>query len=259
MCVVAAAVAGVCGRRAAGALRSLAVNGVCRGGGGRGRVREACGGAPYARGAAVENGVSIAAAGGIKPLIALLGSPSAGVQEAAVRAVRNLAVNGVCRGGGSRGRVREACGGAPYARGAAVENGVAIAAAGGIEPLIALLGSPSEGVQEAAANALWTLAFYNGVCRSGVGARACNMRVGPTAQVHARHALWRQVDGTRCSRCFSRQRPRFSGRPGVRLMFWDSVVESCALVRERHTWWCRRVRVSCGGGTQWIVCARRDE
>ena len=39
---------------------------------------------------------------------------------------------------------------------------VAIAAAGGIEPLIALLGSPTADVQMAAAEALWNLAF-NGV------------------------------------------------------------------------------------------------
>ena len=56
--------------------------------------------------------VAIAAAGGIEPLIALLGSPSVGVQVAAAGALLNLAwKNGVCRGGGGgRGRVREARG-----------------------------------------------------------------------------------------------------------------------------------------------------
>ena len=126
--------------------------------------------APYARCAADANRVAIAAAGGIKPLIALIGSPFAEVQEAAAGALRNLSSNGVCRGGGSM-----MCDGGvvpSYARGAADGNCVAIAAAGGIELLIALLGSPSAEVQKAAAGALCNLA-RNGVCRDG-GAIMCD-------------------------------------------------------------------------------------
>ena len=45
------------------------------------------------RGVADENNVAIAAAGAIPPLVTLLESPSAGVQEASARALRNLAYN----------------------------------------------------------------------------------------------------------------------------------------------------------------------
>ncbi len=78
-----------------------------------------------------ENKVTIATAGAVPPLIALLKSPSAGVQEAAAGALRNLGVN--------------------------VENQITIATAGAVPPLIDMLKSPSAGVQEAAAGALWNL------------------------------------------------------------------------------------------------------
>ena len=126
---------------------------------------------PYERDAA-KNRAAIAAAGGIEPLIALLGSPSVEVQNAAAGALYNLACIGACRGGcaGACGCV------APYARGAADATRVAIAAAGGIEPLIALLGSASAEVQKAAAGALLKLAF-NGVCRGDARRRVCDARV----------------------------------------------------------------------------------
>ena len=51
----------------------------------------------YSRVDAAENCVSIAAAGAIGPLVTLLGSPSARVQEASAAALGNLAFNGVWR------------------------------------------------------------------------------------------------------------------------------------------------------------------
>ena len=57
------------------------------------------------RGGAAENQVAIAAAGAIKPLVALLGSPSAGVQEAAAVALKNVACNGARPGRGGLVRV----------------------------------------------------------------------------------------------------------------------------------------------------------
>ena len=127
--------------------------------------------APYERGAADGNCVAIAAAGGIEPLIALLGSLSANEQNAAAEVLVNLADNGVCRGGGTR-----TCDGgavAPYVYCGAAEIRIAIAAAGGIDPLVALLGSPSAEVQKSAAWALRNLA-RNGVCRGG-GAWTCGV------------------------------------------------------------------------------------
>ena len=62
------------------------------------RVARGCGGPPvshaHRRAPADANRISIAAAGGIPPLIALLHSPVAGVAEAAVGALRNLSFNG---------------------------------------------------------------------------------------------------------------------------------------------------------------------
>jgi HEAT repeat protein len=77
-----------------------------------------------------ENIVTIASAGGISPLIALLMSSSVREQEAA-SALANLSTN--------------------------IENEVSIALAGGIPPLIALLRLSSVRVQEAAASALGSL------------------------------------------------------------------------------------------------------
>ena len=125
--------------------------------------------APYAPCVVAKNCVTIAASGGIEPLIALLVSPSVHAQCLAAQALRNLAWNnGVCHGGGPL-----TCGGgtvAPYARAAEGENVIAIAAAGGIGPLIALLGSPSAKMANAAAGALRNLADSNGVWHGG-GAR----------------------------------------------------------------------------------------
>ena len=45
-----------------------------------------------------ENKVTIAAAGAIEPLVALLGSPAAGVREESAWALRNLAWKGACGG-----------------------------------------------------------------------------------------------------------------------------------------------------------------
>ena len=45
---------------------------------------------------AAENKVTIAAAGAIEPLVALLGSPAAGVQEESAWALRNLAATRAC-------------------------------------------------------------------------------------------------------------------------------------------------------------------
>ena len=134
--------------------------------------REGGGGASYALFGAAEIEIAIAAAGGIETLIALLGSPTAEVQKVAAGALLILARNGVCRGGGVRRRERAGEGAASYARCVAAENAVVIAAAGGIAPLIALLGSPSAHLQNAAAGVLLGLAF-NGVCRvrGGGGAR----------------------------------------------------------------------------------------
>ena len=115
------------------------------------RAMEAC--APYARGTADDSRIAIAAAGGIKPLIALLGSPSAGVQNAAAVALLKLASNGVCRCcGGARRSVCNARGsdgaGACKAR---------IMEAGGRAALQPLLLSPSAEVQAAAREALGVL------------------------------------------------------------------------------------------------------
>ena len=74
-------------------------------------------------------------AGAVPPLIALLSSPSTGVQEATANALRNLGLNN--------------------------ENNITIATAGAIPTLIALFSSPSTGVQEADANALQNLGLNN--------------------------------------------------------------------------------------------------
>ena len=67
-------------------------------------------------------------AGAIPPLVALLGSPSVGIQEEAARALGNLAMN--------------------------ADNCIKVEDAGAIPCLVALLRSPSVGVQECAAGAL---------------------------------------------------------------------------------------------------------
>ena len=121
---------------------------------------------------AAENRIAIARAGGILPLIDLLRSPVAGVQEAAAGALWNLSFN--------NGALPCACAAAVrhvprLTVTSAAENRIAIARAGGILPLIDLLRSPVAGVQEAAARALWNLAANNGalpcaaprVCRRG--------------------------------------------------------------------------------------------
>ena len=59
----------------------------------------------FSRGGAAENKVAIAAAGAIKPLVALLRSTSTGVQEAAAVALWNVAANGARPGRGGLVRV----------------------------------------------------------------------------------------------------------------------------------------------------------
>ena len=96
----------------------------------------------------------LAAAGTIPKLIAAVGSPASGAQEASAMALMALANHGSCR----RARLRRSAGVARSpSRAPAVDNQSAIAAAGGIRPLIALLRSPVAGVAEAAARALRNL------------------------------------------------------------------------------------------------------
>ena len=97
-------------KAAAGALYNLACIGACRGG-----CAGACGYvAPLARGAADAISVAIVAARGIKPLVALLLSPSAEVQKAATDALQNLASNGVCMFTRSEAAARELAAGAGW-------------------------------------------------------------------------------------------------------------------------------------------------
>ena len=117
------------------------------------------------------NLVAIAAAGGIAPLVQLLGSPAADVQGAAAGALANLAGNGACKlfvQNDAAMLVRECANHLcrhvlPGGVSRSAENKVTIAAAGAIEPLVALLGSPAAGVREESAWALRNLA-WNGAC-----------------------------------------------------------------------------------------------
>ena len=121
------------------------------------------------------NLVAIAAAGGIAPLVQLLGSPAADVQGAAAGALANLAENGACKlfvQNVAAVLVRECATAAimcvatslPGGVSRADENKVTIVAAGAIAPLVQLLGSPAPGGQQAAAGALCNLAG-NGACK----------------------------------------------------------------------------------------------
>jgi vacuolar protein 8 len=92
----------------------------------------------------------------VLPLVALLGSPSVGAQENAAGALFNLAGNGKCASERTCRGSSVDCAGA---------NNIAIAAAGAVPPLVALLASPSVVVQKDAAWVLWSLAG-NGMCAS---------------------------------------------------------------------------------------------
>lgn len=113
----------------------------------------------HSRAPAAEGKIAIAAAGGIRPLIALLHSPIAGVKAAAAAALGNLSLNGASPCAGVlRGMWRPAdC---PVRRRArAAENKIAIAAAGGIPPLIELIRSHDSRAHEAGARTLQGLSI----------------------------------------------------------------------------------------------------
>ena len=100
-------------------------------------------------GLTAENKIIIAAAGAVPPLIALLTSPGAVVQEASIWALRNLAMNGARTRWASRDRLTV---------GRGDENRIVIAAAGAVELLIDVLASsPTEAVQDAASLVLLEL------------------------------------------------------------------------------------------------------
>ncbi len=102
-----------------------------------------------------ENKVAICAAGAAPPLVALLASPSSEMQGAAVEALGNLAGNCVWLLLILKSFLRNCfilsimC--------TAAANKIAIATAGAVPPLIALLSSPSIDLQRTSAGVLWRL------------------------------------------------------------------------------------------------------
>ena len=106
-----------------------------------------------------ENRITIAAAGAVPPLIALLASSSVEVQRAAAGALCNLAGNSTNAGPTCiiMRRTFACCAG---------EVETQIAASGAIAPLIALLASPSSEIQLAAAWALRNLAENGAPCNA---------------------------------------------------------------------------------------------
>jgi hypothetical protein len=106
--------------------------------------------------------VTIARAGGIAPLVELTHIGSAGAQEKAAGALKNLAVNG--------------------------DNRVAIAQAGGIAPLVELTCSASAGSKEQAAGALKNLALNadNSVAIAQAGGIAPLVELTRSASAYAK-------------------------------------------------------------------------
>ena len=110
------------------------------------------------------------------PLVALVRDGSEGEQQQAASALANLAAKAdqvaiaagtieplvaIVSGGGSEGSQKEAAWVLFMLAFMNADNRAAIAAAGAIEPLVALARGGSEGAKEYAAAALWNLAFNN--------------------------------------------------------------------------------------------------
>lgn len=116
----------------------------------------------HAAHAAAPNMPKIVAAGAVKLLVALLSEQhSVGVQEKATGVLWNLALTGkrACDNYCASLHTRR--------RRAADANTVAIVDAGALPLLVALLASPSVGIQEKSAGSLWNLAL-NGATRAAL-------------------------------------------------------------------------------------------
>lgn len=105
-----------------------------------------------------ENKIAIVEAGAAPPLISLLASTSLSLQAASAGALQTLSANGAPARSGMR-QTRSVSSSDDRSVPPADDNKIAIAAAGAIPPLIALLALPSLNVQRSAAWALRNLAW----------------------------------------------------------------------------------------------------